>query len=147
MDWMCEPFMVNRTGLSVNEHLARTVANYLELAPDVIPVVQGYEPRDYDRCIAMYQREGVDLAAMPVVGIGSVCKRSRLRETIRLLRYLSDYGIRFHGFGLKGTTYRALRGLLASADSMAWSYNARMNGGNANGLEDALAWRARLLAA
>jgi hypothetical protein len=48
---------------------------------------------------------------------------------------------------LKGTAYRALRGLLASADSMAWSYAARMNGGNANGLEDALAWRTQLLAA
>lgn len=45
-DWMCEPQMISRTGLSVREHQDRTVANYLELralAPDLpfIPVVQG----------------------------------------------------------------------------------------------------------
>jgi hypothetical protein len=45
-DWMCEPFIIDRTGLSVREHQERTVASYLELrrlAPGLpfIPVVQG----------------------------------------------------------------------------------------------------------
>lgn len=30
-DWLCEPFMVARTGLSVREHQRRTVGNLLEL--------------------------------------------------------------------------------------------------------------------
>jgi hypothetical protein len=30
-DWMREPVMIERTGLSVREHQARTVANYLDL--------------------------------------------------------------------------------------------------------------------
>ena len=46
MDWMCEPAMLARTGLTVAEHQAGTVANYLELraaAPELpfIPVLQG----------------------------------------------------------------------------------------------------------
>lgn len=146
MDWMCEPFMLERTGLTVAEHIARTVDNYLALKPDVIPVVQGYAPRDYDRCISRYQDAGVDLEALPVVGLGSVCRRSRTKEIIRLVRYLSDYGINWHGFGLKGDSYRALRGLLASADSMAWSLAARKQGRNANSPREALLWHAAQLA-
>ena len=51
-DWMCEPAIVARTGLSVLEHQERSVASYLELralAPHlpVIPVVQGWHLADY----------------------------------------------------------------------------------------------------
>jgi hypothetical protein len=158
-DWMCEPDIISGnpakgwpgTHLSVEEHQRRTVASFVSLRERigslVIPVLQGYAPREYDRCVSLYQDAGVDLAAERVVGLGSVCRRSRTREAVRLVRYVSDHGLQLHGFGLKGTAYRALRGLLASADSMAWSYAARMNGGNANGLEDALLWRRQLLAA
>ena len=37
-DWMCEPWMVAKTGLSVEEHQERTVENFVrlrELAPEV----------------------------------------------------------------------------------------------------------------
>ena len=52
MDWMCEPFMITKTGLSIAAHQVRTVANYLELrslAPDLpfVPVLQGWERDDY----------------------------------------------------------------------------------------------------
>jgi hypothetical protein len=147
MDWMCEPEMIVRTGLSVREHQERTVASYLELWPRVIPVIQGYGPRDYDRCIELYREAGVALDREPVVGLGSVCRRSKTREIIRLIRYLGDHGLCFHGFGLKGTSYRALRPMLASADSMAWSLAARMSGGDANSPQEAIAWRTKLLAA
>jgi hypothetical protein len=65
-DWMCEPYIIAKTGLSVVEHQRRTVENYLilkRLAPDLpfIPVVQGWKVADYLRCIAMYQQAGVDL--------------------------------------------------------------------------------------
>ena len=45
-DWMCEPGILAKTGLTVYEHQRRTVANFrtlLRLAPDLpfIPVVQG----------------------------------------------------------------------------------------------------------
>src|SRR5580692_9038374 len=53
-DWMCEPQMIARTGLSVREHQERTVASYLELRaldPSLpfIPVVQGWQLGDYLR--------------------------------------------------------------------------------------------------
>lgn len=31
MDWMCEPGMIERNGLSITEHQHRTVASYLQL--------------------------------------------------------------------------------------------------------------------
>lgn len=149
-DWMCEPFIVSKTGLSVPEHQARTVASFVSLREQigrlVIPVVQGYAPRDYDRCIGLYQRAGVDLAAEPVVGVGSVCRRSGTLEATRLLRYIADHGLSLHGFGIKGDTFHACAEVLASADSMAWSYQARRQGRNGNSPDEAMAWRARLLA-
>jgi hypothetical protein len=150
-DWMCEPEMIARTGLTVREHQERTVSSFVSLREQlgalVVPVLQGYSPREYDRCVSLYQDAGIDLQAEPLVGLGSVCKRSRTKEAVRLVRYPSDHKLRLHGFGLKGDTFLALRGLLASADSMAWSYGARRAGRNANSITEATAWREKLLAA
>ena len=150
-DWMCEPWIVAKTGLTVTEHQRRTVTSFLSLREQlgalVIPVVQGYGPREYDRCVELYRDAGVDLAAEPVVGLGSVCRRSGTGEAVRLIRYLQDHSLRLHGFGLKDTAFRACRGLLASADSMAWSATARKEGRDRNSPEEAMRWRARLLAA
>lgn len=46
MDYMCEPAIIERTGLGIAEHCYRTVQNYLDLrqlAPSlpIIPVLQG----------------------------------------------------------------------------------------------------------
>lgn len=148
-DWMCEPFIIAKTGLSVIEHQHRTVANFLTLraalGPLVIPVIQGYGPRDYDRCIALYQDAGVDLCAEPVVGLGSICRRSGTDEARRLVLYLADQGLALHGFGLKGSTFVACAHVLASADSMAWSAAARREGRDANSPGEAMAWRKHLL--
>jgi hypothetical protein len=62
MDWMCEPKMLVRTGLTVEDHQRRTVANFLELrerAPELpyIPVVQGWTRADYERCVTLYGAE------------------------------------------------------------------------------------------
>jgi hypothetical protein len=77
-EWMCEPHIVARTGLSVREHQDRTVANYLELrrlAPSLpfIPVLQGWHLADYLHCLALYESAGIDLTAAPLSGLGSVC--------------------------------------------------------------------------
>lgn len=44
-------------------------------APDLpfIPVIQGWELSDYLDCVARYERAGIDLTVLPVVGLGSVC--------------------------------------------------------------------------
>lgn len=149
-DWMCEPFIIARTGLTVAEHQRRTVENFLTLraalGPLVIPVIQGYGPREYDRCIALYQDAGIDLGAEPVVGLGSVCRRSGTDEIRRLVLYLADHGLALHGFGLKGTSFVSCAHVLASADSQAWSAAARREGRDANSPVEAMAWRERLLA-
>jgi hypothetical protein len=65
MDWMCEPWIVEKTGLSVREHQERTVANYLALRDrgPFIPVLQGWTLEDYETCVDLYAQAGVDLSA------------------------------------------------------------------------------------
>lgn len=162
MDWMCEPAILAGTGLTVAAHQARTVANYLELvsaAPDLpwTPVLQGWRPDDYRRHLDDYDRAGVDLRSVPVVGLGSVCRRQHTAEVEDLVRDLSRRGLRLHGFGFKVRGLGRLGSVLHSADSMAWSVEARRLGrptcgstrhrNCANCLPYALAWRERVVSA
>lgn len=160
-DWMCEPFMVAKTGLSVAEHQRRTVENYLalrNLAPDLpfIPVLQGWELSDYLQCADMYRAAGIDLAAESVVGLGSVCRRQATGEATAIVRTLAqDRGLRLHGFGFKVLGLRTCGRYLTSSDSMAWSYDARRNPplpghetrhrNCANCPEYAVSWRGRIV--
>lgn len=157
-DWMCEPWMVDKTGLSVDEHQRRTVENLLtlrDLAPELpfIPVLQGWRFEDYERCIELYTQAGVDLGAEPLVGLGSVCRRQSTTEIEAMTAVLVSRGYRLHGFGVKTRGLGVYAEHLQSADSMAWSYNARRNppiAGHthkscANCLEWALRWRTAVL--
>jgi hypothetical protein len=158
-DWMCEPWIIRQTGLTVAEHQRRTVADYLDVrdrAPELpwAPVLQGWSLDDYLRCIDLYERAGVGLAALPVVGVGTVCRRQGTHEGRVILETLAAFGLRLHGFGLKLTGLAATAPILASADSLAWSYAARRaaplpgcigHKNCANCLRYALAWRERVL--
>jgi hypothetical protein len=129
-DWMCEPFITAKTGLTVIEHQERTVDNYLllrQLAPDVpfVPVLQGWELRDYVEHCAMYARNDVDLRAERTVGIGSVCRRQNTDDIGRIMSSLASEGLNLHGFGVKGAGIRRYGQMMASCDSMAWSYRGR----------------------
>lgn len=156
-DWMCEPSILKKTGLTVRQHQLRTIANYLRLrriAPDVpwIPVLQGWTLGDYWHHADDYARVGVDLTALPVVGVGTVCRRQGSAFAVRLFASLRASGIRCHGFGVK-TLGLARTDALGSADSLAWSMHARRRppiAGHthkncANCLEYALDWRSSLL--
>lgn len=166
-DLMCEPAIIHGgtfkgstfvgTGLSVGEHQIRTVGNYCDLraldAP-VIPVLQGFTLSDYERCVDLYDRAGVKLHLEPVVGLGSVCRREATAEIGEIVAAMEARGIRCHGFGCKEGAVREYGGLLASADSLAWSLGGRKRGTCthlksrcANHLHWALQWRAALLAA
>ncbi len=130
-DWMCEPSITTRTGLSVAEHQRRTVTNLLALrdldpALPVIPVLQGWTITDYLRCADHYEHAGINLAAEPLVGLGSVCRRQATTVVHTLITVLHERGItRLHGFGFKIAGLTQSGHLLVSADSMAWSYAAR----------------------
>lgn len=157
-DWMCEPFITSKTGLSVRDHQHRTVQNFNELrsaAPDLpfIPVLQGWFLEDYITCIDFYRETGVDLAAEPVVGIGSVCRRQHIDEIQMIISEVQAAGVRLHGFGVKNLGLRAYADLLTSADSMAWSFRGRHEKGcepghvtESNCYQFAKGWRLRLLA-
>src|SRR5438876_1000627 len=80
MDWMCEPFIIEKTGFTVADHQKRTIDNYFELhrfAPEVpwVPVLQGFRFDDYLNHLEQYERAGIRLGELPLVGLGSVCRR------------------------------------------------------------------------
>jgi hypothetical protein len=159
-DWMCESAMLQRTGMSVAEHQARTVDNYCALrqaAPwlPFIPVLQGWALDDYLACVDRYVAAGVDLRAVPLVGLGSVCRLQHTSEIARITTALAGLGLHLHGFGVKWRGLTDYANSLASADSLAWSYAARRrpplpgcsaHRNCANCPRYALAWRQRLTA-
>jgi hypothetical protein len=115
---------------AVRIHQRYTVDNYLELkrlAPDLpfIPVLQGQSLADYQHCADMYAAAGIDLAAEPVVGLGSVCRRQATDEIRQIVQHFAAQGLRLHGFGVKTQGLGAYADDLVSADSMAWSMDAR----------------------
>lgn len=160
-DWMCEPWLMN--GRTVQEHQERTVENYLklrELAPDIpwLPVLQGWDLRDYVTCVGTYMEYGVDLREYPRVGVGSVCRRQATDDIGAIFKVLDEGGISCHGFGVKMKGLEKYGHHLGSADSMAWSFGARHKpplpgcshgkdgtGNCANCSRYALRWRRQLL--
>ena len=131
-DWMCEPHILGRTGLTVREHQLRTIHSYealQDLAPEVpwLPVLQGWAQADYLRHLDLYASRGHDLAQLPLVGIGSVCRRQRTQEAADIVRSLAAEGLRLHAFGFKKQGLAKVGQLLASSDSLAWSLDARLS--------------------
>lgn len=129
-DWMCEEDQLKKTGKTVAEHQRLTVENFVELkslAPDLpfLPVLQGYFRDDYLRCVDLYLRAGVELTALPLVGLGTVCRRQETRAAENIIAELARAGLRLHGFGFKLKGLAAVGHLLPSSDSLAWSYQAR----------------------
>jgi hypothetical protein len=149
-DWMCESAVLVRTGLTVREHQRLTIERYAALRPlvpvYVLPVLQGYHPREYVEHIAGY---GALLPPGAWVGVGSVCKRNADVGAIeRVLWAIASArpDLRLHAFGLKLTALASslVREALHSADSMAWSYAARREGRDANSWREAAAFAARI---
>lgn len=139
-DYMTEPFMLKKTGLTVAEHQRLTIERYDRIRAAVpphihiLPVLQGYAPEEYVEHIRAY---GDRLTPGMWVGVGSVCKRNGKPDTIEaVLRAIRDErpDLRLHGFGLKLTALSSeyVRDNLESCDSMAWSFAARMEGKSGN---------------
>lgn len=143
-DFMCEPFMLKITGKTVAEHQAATIERYDAIGKEnpaayLMPVLQGFAPADYVRHVRDYSRR---LAAGAWVGVGSVCKRNTdPQQIVDVLGAIHDErpDLLLHGFGVKITALKhgAVRRLLYSADSMAWSYAARKQGRSAHDWREA----------
>jgi hypothetical protein len=146
-DYMCEKHMLERTGLTVEEHQRLTIERYDALLAEdtgvyIMPVLQGYSPGEYVRHIRAY---GDRLKPGMWVGVGSVCKRNaNIMEIWMVLDAIKEErpDLQLHGFGLKKTSLQEpiIRDLLYSADSMAWSFAARREGRNANDWREAKAF-------
>ena len=127
-------------------HQQRTIERYDDLMSQdvggvyIMPVLQGYSPQDYVNHIRMY---GDRLTLGMYVGVGSVCKRNSnpaaIEEVLMAIKRERP-DLRIHGFGIKVTSLGSaiVRGLLYTADSMAWSFAARMEGRNANCITEAI---------
>ena len=143
-DYMCEPHMLERTGLTIPEHQRLTIERYdALLACDtgvyILPVLQGYAPQDFVSHLHQY---GARLKPSAWVGVGSVCKRNGSPqgvEQVLLAIKTVRPDLRLHGFGLKITSLGSaiIRSLLHTADSMAWSFAARKSGRNGNDWREA----------
>lgn len=158
-DWMCEPFILQKTGKTIAEHQARTIDSYLTLRsamPDFLwaPVLQGWKDADYWKHWEQYEARGICLSSLPVVGVGSICRRQGTSEAEDIICSLAQSGLSLHGFGFKQKGLEVCHMYLTSSDSMAWSFNARRNPALpgcvkhkncANCLKYALLWRERLL--
>jgi hypothetical protein len=135
-DSICQPAVRDRieevtgTRPSVEDLQGDTVANYLrlcEIAPDlpIVPTIQGDVFEDYLRCADMFEAAGVDLASLPVVGVGSLVGRPPAFIE-RVGAGLTARGLTtLHGFGVKGAGLDAAGHHMATADSNAWSYAGR----------------------
>jgi hypothetical protein len=146
-DFMCEPFMLAKTGLSLADHQRMTIERFDQLAAEdlpfpVMPVLQGYAAVDYQAHTLAY---GDRLAPGAWVGVGSVCKRNGAPgQIVAVLSAVHAVrpDLRLHGFGVKKTAlqHAGVRHLLHSADSMAWSYAARKQGRDGNSWREAKAF-------
>lgn len=160
-DYMCEQYIFNcrqrliGVRFTVADHQRLTIARYDALhyhagtfGLTVMPVLQGYKPSEYVDHIRQY---GARLAVGAWVGVGSVCKRNgdinKIAEVLIAIKQARP-DLKLHGFGLKKTALESalIDSLLHSADSMAWSMNARKNGRSANSWREAERYTAQLAA-
>lgn len=136
-DWCVEP-EVARDRVSVLDRLAGTVrlnvlcrngAERRGILHRFAPVIQGWGPADYQRCL-----DRMPFALdFPVLGVGSMCRRhvggpnGILAVVDSLDRALGDAATTLHLFGLKGAGMAAVRGhpRIASVDSQAYGTGAR----------------------
>lgn len=146
-DFMCEPFILAKTGMTVQQHQAMTIERYDALVAEntgvyIMPVLQGFEPEQYVRHLINY---GPRITRGMWVGVGSVCKRNGDPRSIARVLHAIKLGrpdLRLHGFGLKTTALAdpLVHSLLETADSMAWSFAARKAGRNGNSWREAESW-------
>ena len=151
-DMMCEPFILAKTGMSVEAHQEITIKRYLRIRECtdayVMPVLQGYHPSDYARHVVAY---GEILSPEAWVGVGSVCKRntspSEIEDVLFAIKSLRP-DLKLHGFGLKLTALGngTIRDLLETCDSMAWSFQERKNERDSNDPRGALRYAGQVQA-
>ena len=137
-DFMCEDPALAKTGATVEQHQRWTIDNHVAAERwwaelhgptgrpcPIRPTVQGRTVADYLRHRRMYEEAGVNLAAYQTVGVGSVCRLQSTGAIDDVLGALAAEDLWLHGFGVKTAGLSRAWRHLVSADSQAWSYDAR----------------------
>lgn len=154
-DYMCESFILQKLGRTVEQHQKMTLERYKKLLASmskvncrtlILPILQGYHPDEYLNHLSMY---GNLIEPHAWVGVGSVCKRNANPESVfdvldAIKKERPD--LRLHGFGVKKTCLQEafIVDRLFSSDSMAWSFAARYTGEKAHDVNQALKYKARI---
>jgi len=132
-----------------------TVANMIR---PPVPILQGRTASDYERSLELTMQvwerwqPWVDKPAL--IGIGSVCRRhlhdpkEGLYAVLDRLEGLFPAGSRAHLFGVKGAALEQVKMMpwIASADSMAYDFGARINARKA-GVSNTIEHRSREMSA
>ena len=113
-DWMCEPFMLAKTGLTVADHQRLTIERYDALLPLVsVHPDAGAAGLCPGRLSRSYRSYGDRLKPGMLVGVGSICKRNvDMRQIEAILSAIKRKrpDLRLHGFGIKLTALGQWRG-------------------------------------
>jgi hypothetical protein len=150
-DYMCEAWILEKTGLTVADHQRLTIERYDALVAEqtgvyILPALQGWHPHEY---VAHIRQYGDRLVHGAWVGVGGVCKRQgniNAIASVLMAIHRERPDLRLHGFGVKTTALQSglIQELLYTADSMAWSFAARKLGRNGNDWKEARAWSNRI---
>jgi hypothetical protein len=136
MDYMCEPFVLKKTGKTVAEHQTSTIVNQIRILEKLdeynikgtfAGVIQGWTVEDYLNHIDTLK--SCDLI-LPYMGVGSVCRRTspnQIAEILLAIKKELPGHVKLHGFGLKWNVLNVdgVVDCLYSSDSMAWSFIGR----------------------
>jgi len=136
MDWMCEPTCICKTGKTVKKHIELTVQNHINIkdknytSSQLVGSIQGWNIEDYLYCIDLLKKYGLIEERM---ALGTMCKRQKSSEMIKYITIIRENlpsWVKLHGLGIKIGFFKYFTAtkMLYSADSMAWSYEARFLG-------------------
>lgn len=140
-DWCVEP-EIARDRDAVLDRISGTVrlnmqcligAERRRITHNFMPVIQGWQPLDYIRCIERMPF----IRDFPLIAVGSMCRRhvTGPNGILAVLDVLSDMfagtATKFHLFGLKsqGMQHAAKQSHVASCDSQAYGIAARHEAG------------------
>ena len=106
-DYMCEAWILEKTGLTIADHQRLTIERYdaiqAKTTAFIMPVLQGFDPSDYVAHVRAYSER---LTYGMWVGVGSVCKRNgdpgAIYDVLSAIK-AERPDLRLHGFGLKTT--------------------------------------------
>jgi len=134
LDYPCEPELIKKNKSTVRGNIDKTVERAGEIfehsidpSIQVVPVIQGWEKRDYLECIDKYQTYGL---ISDYMAIGTLCRRGDTRTILSIARSirkeLPSY-VKLHGFGVKVGLLqeRELYSIFESIDSASWVSEVR----------------------